>query len=273
MSKTITRFRKKKVYFTQVSNHALDDEAMSTQAFYIYSQVQRYITLETFTLNKIFLIKKCRMSEKTFEKYFKELRNLGYLKSYQYPGTEGNNAVTIEYDLLDAPDTTTAYHTVYNSKDEVVQEFFCKKVFKKVSKKVSKKNISEASNVDVEPVSEESCTPPKMRGVQSEGSTKLGELNNTDINNTNLNNTYSSIYQKKYCTVAPKEIWERQIGLIEENIPGYSRLNYKSMLNASRGDEQLVIDVYNNVIEYLYQNETEVKNLVGYLIKSIEKEL
>ena len=255
-------FRKKKVYFTQISNNILDDERISPQAFYIYSQIQRYITLENFTLNKDFLIKKSRMSEKTFDRYFKELRINGYLKSYQYPGIKGSNKVTIEYDLLDTPDTTTPYHVVYNSKGEVVQTFEC------------------ANTNTVEKV--ESCTPPKMGGVQLEGGTKVGGLNNTNINNTNNNNNNNlSIYhnnkpkkKKTYCNEEDKEVID---GLIEElkdyTCGSFTEKEYKGFLNSCYGDVEIIKDVYDRML-LVASDETKkpIEKPVNYMNSSILKE-
>ena len=43
------RFRRPRVNFTQVSNLALDHKTISPQAFWVYSKIQRYITLEDLT--------------------------------------------------------------------------------------------------------------------------------------------------------------------------------------------------------------------------------
>jgi hypothetical protein len=43
-------FRKKKTYFSQVSNEALRDNTLSLKAKGLYALIQSYITIENFTL-------------------------------------------------------------------------------------------------------------------------------------------------------------------------------------------------------------------------------
>jgi hypothetical protein len=45
-------FRKKKVYFAQVSNEALRNSKLSLKAKGLYSLIQSYITIENFILYK-----------------------------------------------------------------------------------------------------------------------------------------------------------------------------------------------------------------------------
>ena len=47
-------FRKKKIYFSQVSNEALRDENLSLKAKGLYALIQSYITIENFILYKDF---------------------------------------------------------------------------------------------------------------------------------------------------------------------------------------------------------------------------
>ena len=48
------KFRKKKIYFTQVSNYALRDKYLSFSAKGLYSLIQSYITIPDFDLYKSF---------------------------------------------------------------------------------------------------------------------------------------------------------------------------------------------------------------------------
>lgn len=95
-------FRKKKVYFTQVSNTALRDKRLSLQAKGLYAIIQSYITIEDFVLYKNHLIKESGLSTNTFDKYWKELKNTGYLIQHKYYSS-GNKGAIYEYELLDEP--------------------------------------------------------------------------------------------------------------------------------------------------------------------------
>lgn len=92
-------FRKKKVYFTQVSNHALRDSTISLKAKGLYALIQSYLTLEDFTLYKSTLRKQGCEGEKAFENTWKELKDAGYLIQYKYKGEKGYYCY--EYELLD----------------------------------------------------------------------------------------------------------------------------------------------------------------------------
>lgn len=102
MSSQNGSFRKKKVYFTQVSNTALRDKNLSLQARGLYAIIQSYITIENFTLYKNHLIKESGLSENTFDKYWKELKDKGYLVQYKFYDY-GSKGAKYEYELLDIP--------------------------------------------------------------------------------------------------------------------------------------------------------------------------
>ncbi len=101
------RFRKKKVFFTQVSNNALRDNELSLKAKGLYSLIQSYITMENFTLYKGYLKSQCKEGEKAFESTWKELKDAGYLIQYrlQDDTLDENNKKKMtfyyEYELLD----------------------------------------------------------------------------------------------------------------------------------------------------------------------------
>jgi hypothetical protein len=96
-------FRKKKTYFTQVSNDALRDKTLSLKAKGLYSLIQSYITMEDFTLYKNNLRKECLEGEKAFESTWKELKDKGYLLQYKLKSKEGH--FYYEYDLLEKNQT------------------------------------------------------------------------------------------------------------------------------------------------------------------------
>jgi len=96
-------FRKKKVYFSQVSNTALRDENLTLKAKGLYSLIQSYITLENFTLYKNTLMKQCKEGRDGFNSAWKELKKVGYLVQYKIKNENGT--YNYEYELLDEPCT------------------------------------------------------------------------------------------------------------------------------------------------------------------------
>lgn len=102
-------FRKKKTYFSQVSNAALRDETLSLKAKGLYALIQSYITLENFVLYKNTLRKNCHEGKTSFENAWNELKKAGYLKQHQYKNKKG--CFVYEYELLDKKEKT---HTPEN---------------------------------------------------------------------------------------------------------------------------------------------------------------
>ena len=152
------QFRKKKIHFTQVSNMALRDPALSLKAKGLYSLINSYITMENYTLYKNKLKQDVKEGEKAFESTWNELKSCGYLIQYrlQDPKTK---QFYYEYELLDEADIELA-NKIHNSQNRKKQE-------------------------------EKSHTPKKV-GMDNGYSGKVGVYNNTNLNNINLNNTTSS---------------------------------------------------------------------------------
>ena len=94
-------FRKKKIYFSQVSNEALRDENLSLKAKGLYALIQSYITIENFILYKETLKSACRDGRDSFNSAWKELKDQGYLKQYKMQDEKGK--ICYEYELLDIP--------------------------------------------------------------------------------------------------------------------------------------------------------------------------
>jgi hypothetical protein len=92
-------FRKKKTYFSQVSNEALRDNTLSLKAKGLYALIQSYITIENFTLYKATLEKQCVEGSSAFNSAWKELKDKGYLTQYKTRTEKGG--YSYEYDLLD----------------------------------------------------------------------------------------------------------------------------------------------------------------------------
>jgi len=92
-------FKSKRVYFSQVSNHAIRDNELSMKAKGLYSLIQSYITIENFILYKNTLKKQCKEGEKAFESAWKELKVRGYLLQDRHK--HSNGTFYYEYELLD----------------------------------------------------------------------------------------------------------------------------------------------------------------------------
>lgn len=149
------RFRKRKIYFTQVSNHALRNEEMSLKAKGLYALIQSYITIEDFTLYKTTLRKQCVEGESAFESAWKELKKNGYLIQYKIQDEKGK--FFYEYELLDEPQIQETSQSIHPHKNH---------------------------HVDNAPSGK--STLGKVGGYNNTNS------NNTDLNNTNINNISSS---------------------------------------------------------------------------------
>ena len=166
------QFRKKKIYFTQVSNVALRDSSLSLKAKGLYALIQSYLTIEDFILYKNTLKKHLKEGEKAFESTWKELKDAAYLIQYrlQDPKTK---QFYYEYELLDEPNIELAnkIHNSQNRKKHEEKSHTPKKVGMGEKDEKNKKAI-----------------PTKREGMDNGYSGKVGVHNNTNLNNTNLNN-------------------------------------------------------------------------------------
>lgn len=95
------KFRKKRNKFSQISNTAIQDETMSCQARFLYCLISSYITIPDFNLYKGFLKEKANLGKDAFNKYWKELKDRGYLIQYEIRDEKGH--YNYEYELLDEP--------------------------------------------------------------------------------------------------------------------------------------------------------------------------
>lgn len=109
MEETSGAFRKKKVYFTQVSNNALRDKELSLKAKGLYSLIQSFLTIENFTLYKNNLRKYCDEGDIAFESTWKEIKKAGYLIQYRLQNAKKH--FYYEYELLDIKDIELANKT------------------------------------------------------------------------------------------------------------------------------------------------------------------
>ena len=98
-------FIRKRYNFSQVSNYILDDENIPIETRGLYVIIQRWITYyENGHISKEFIRKKCSVGIDKFDRMWKELKALGYLKQYRI--ASGKNKFIYVYELLDQPDTT-----------------------------------------------------------------------------------------------------------------------------------------------------------------------
>lgn len=202
-------FRKKKIYFSQVSNVAIRDKKLSLRAKGLYSLISSYITLEDFTLYKNYLISLSEDGKDSFNRTWDELKGAGYLVQYQVRNDNGQ--YVYEYELFDEP-------IELSDEDRAAAEQ------KEANRIARNKRKQENKKLKEQPQTE---TPPMEKttdGVSTTGSATTGEsvsLITTDLNNTDVNNTYSKTTTT--VVVIPDEIktqYEQYFG----KKPNYSTL-------------------------------------------------
>jgi hypothetical protein len=98
---TNSRFKKKKVFFTQVSNEAIRDKRLSLKSKGLFSLIQSYITIEDFNLFKGMLEEGSSDRETGFNTAWRELKKYGYLTQEKLKDESGT--WYYEYDLIDNP--------------------------------------------------------------------------------------------------------------------------------------------------------------------------
>lgn len=164
------QFRKKKIYFTQVSNIALRDSSLSLKAKGLYALIQSYLTIEDFTLYKNTLKKHLKEGEKAFESTWKELKDSAYLIQYRLQDTK-TKQFYYEYELLDEPNIELA-NQVHNSQN----------------RKKHKEKIHTPKKVGMDKKIKKAI-PTIKDSMDNSYSGKVQVYNNTKINNTKINNT------------------------------------------------------------------------------------
>lgn len=235
------QFRKKKIYFTQVSNVALRDSSLSLKAKGLYALIQSYLTIEDFTLYKNTLKKHLKEGEKAFESTWKELKDAAYLIQYrlQDPKTK---QFYYEYELLDEPNIELAnkIHNSQNRKKHEEKSHTPKKVGMGEKDEKSKKAI-----------------PTKREGMDSGYSGKVGVLNNTNLNNTDLNNIIST---------SSTPTLDNLYLMFEEGFNKKPSSYMKKKINdfINQTSLEFVIEVLNYSIEHN-------ANSASYLFKTLEK--
>lgn len=235
------QFRKKKIYFTQVSNVALRDSSLSLKAKGLYALIQSYLTIEDFTLYKNTLKKHLKEGEKAFESTWKELKDAAYLIQYrlQDPKTK---QFYYEYELLDEPNIELAnkIHNSQNRKKHEEKSHTTKKVGMGKKDEKSKKAI-----------------PTKRECMDNGYSGKVGVHNNTNLNNTDLNNIIST---------SSTPTLDNLYLMFEEGFNKKPSSYMKKKINdfINQTSLEFVMEVLNYCIEHN-------ANSASYLFKTLEK--
>lgn len=234
------QFRKKKIYFTQVSNVALRDSSLSLKAKGLYALIQSYLTIEDFTLYKNTLKKHLKEGEKAFESTWKELKDAAYLIQYrlQDPKTK---QFYYEYELLDEPNIELAnkIHNSQNRKKHEEKSHTPKKVGMGEKDEKSKKAI-----------------PTKREGMDNGYSGKVGVHNNTDLNNTNLNNINTSSSSSS----EDEEVVKKILDICQIQEFKLSRKDIKNLLLVYSFDK-----IAKGIIT-AGSTDSKIKNYKGYLV-------
>lgn len=236
-------FRKKKVYFTQVSNNILRDANISLKAKGLYSLIQSYITIEGFTLYKTFLMKQCKEGERAFESTWKELKDKGYL---------------IQYKLKD--NKTGVFYYEYELMDEPIQ-----------NKDIEEKNqdLDYYKNPDLQNVYVENSNPDlqNVEGGNAEGGTCISakgiSYNNTNPKNTYLNNTIGN--KKEKSTVHSTNSTQLLLDCIKDSLSDISYKTWIEPLEISIEESKVILktkdDFNKQVIEQKFFDIIKEKSI------------
>lgn len=236
------QFRKKKVYFTQVSNVALRDHKLSLKAKGLYALIQSYLTIEDFTLYKNTLKKHLKEGEKAFESTWKELKDAAYLIQYRMQDPKTKHFY-YEYELLDAPDVELAnkVHSSQNRKKHEEKSHTPKKVVMDKKDEKNKKAI-----------------PTKREGMDNRPNGKVGVHNNTNTNYTDLSNTISN----SSSTESIEDLYK----LFEETFDKKPSSYMKNKL--LKFIDQTTLEFVTEVLLYCSEHNAKAPS---YLFKTLEK--
>lgn len=173
-------FRRRRVSFSQIPNTLIDDMEISNIAKMLYIVICRWIDAPDYQIYKGTLRKQMGIgSNNTFDKYWKELKDKGYLVQYKMQNEKG--IYYYEYELIDTPDP------IHTPKIEV--------------RKKAKNHT------------------PKNEVVDNRGSGKLGSIHYTKELNTNLlytdrkktKNKFNDFPQRNYTSSDLKELEKRKL--------------------------------------------------------------
>lgn len=246
------KFRKKRVYFSQVSNTALDDDNLGLKAKGLYSMIQRHITIEGFILYKTTLMKKMKDGKKAFESAWKELKDAGYLIQYRLQGEKG--CFYYEYELLDEPNVELATQ-VHASQNRKKQE--------------EKNHNPKKGDMD----ESEKNHNPKMDDMDNGGYAKGGVYNNTYPSNIDLNNTTNNISSSSNSNNINNNLDNIEESEEEDiRVRDLLKLCQKENFKLKKTDIESFLVAYDvskiaKAIISAASTSTEIKNYRGYITK------
>lgn len=172
-------FRKKKG-FTIAQNSVIRDDRLSLKGKGLYTIIQSYITCDSFSLTKEYLMKLCASRDKTdsFNSAWNELKKAGYLKIHAFPAAHGH--FRYEYVLLDEAETESGIYLYrYNAQG----------ILSSTNKgKISAKSDNEKNERDHHPDFHPSGKQDSGKHCSANQGSNIKLYNNTD-NNTKENKT------------------------------------------------------------------------------------
>ena len=186
MEKQEVVFRRKRVSFSQISNTLIDDLCISNNAKMLYIIINRWIDAPNYKIYKGSLQKQMQIGSKnTFDKYWSELKEKGYLVQYKMQDEKG--MYYYEYELMDIPDVKELKKDTHTPKNEV----------------------REKGNIHT----------PIIEALDDRGTGKLGSIHYTKELNTNLlytdrkktKNKFNDFPQRNYTSSDLKELEKRKL--------------------------------------------------------------
>jgi len=125
---------RRKSGFTAVDNNIARDKKISLKAKGLFLLIQSYITMPEATWLKSDFQRMTVEGQKAFESAWKELKELGYLKSHIMPNGKNGSRFATEFELLDEP-VAGAHTFYYNSKGEITSTNLTKQARAKTKEK------------------------------------------------------------------------------------------------------------------------------------------
>ena len=176
-------FRKKNG-FTIAQNSVIRDDRLSLKSKGLYTVIQSYITCDSFSLTKEYLMKLCASRDKTdsFNGAWTELKKAGYLKIHAFPADHGH--FRYEYVLLDEAETESGIYLYrYNAQG----------VLTSTNKgKVSAESDNKKSQCDHHPDFHPSGKQDSGKHCGGKQGSNIILKNNTDNNTKEIKTDYSN---------------------------------------------------------------------------------
>lgn len=127
-------------------------------------------------------------------------------------------------------------------------------------------------NTNVKPKAENPISDKQNSVKPISDKQTLINKDNKKIKNKKNKDLSSSIKERKKDSIEEEELKEKIQKLKEETLGSFKYYDYKKLLKASNGDLDLVLYIYENTLNTV-SDEKPIRNLVAYMLKSIENEL